>query len=116
MTGRPPPPLPAADPDGLAYVMYTSGSTGTPKGVAVRHRDVTALAADRRFAGGAHARVLLHSPLAFDASTYELWVPLLAGGTVIIAPDQRHRPRHPAPADHRPPGHRRCGSPPACSA
>ena len=65
---------------------YTSGSTGVPKGVAVRHRDVLALAADRRFRGGAHGRVLLHSPLASDASTYELWVPLLNGGTVVVAP------------------------------
>ncbi|NRN65836.1 hypothetical protein GC106_30510, partial [Kibdelosporangium sp. 4NS15] len=73
-------------PDNLAYVMYTSGSTGTPKGVAVRHRDVAALAADSRFRNGAHDRVLLHSPQAFDASTYELWVPLLNGGTVVVAP------------------------------
>ncbi|HSV65997.1 MAG TPA: amino acid adenylation domain-containing protein [Mycobacteriales bacterium] len=74
------------DPEHLAYVMYTSGSTGTPKGVAVRHCDVLALAADRRFQSGGHERVLLHSPLAFDASTYELWVPLLNGGTVVVAP------------------------------
>jgi amino acid adenylation domain-containing protein/non-ribosomal peptide synthase protein (TIGR01720 family) len=74
------------DPDGLVYAEYTSGSTGVPKGVAVRHRDVVALAADRRFRGGGHDRVLLHSPLAFDASTYELWVPLLNGGTVVVAP------------------------------
>ncbi|MCA1681713.1 MAG: amino acid adenylation domain-containing protein, partial [Actinobacteria bacterium] len=73
-------------PDNLAYVMYTSGSTGTPKGVAVRHRDVVALVFDQRFAGDAHRRVLLHSPLAFDASTYELWVPLLRGGQVVVAP------------------------------
>ncbi|OXM48870.1 non-ribosomal peptide synthetase [Amycolatopsis alba] len=77
---------PSADADQLAYLMHTSGSTGTPKGVAVRHRDVAALAADSRFTGGAHRRVLLHSPAAFDASTYELWVPLLTGGTVVIAP------------------------------
>ncbi|GAA2477051.1 amino acid adenylation domain-containing protein [Streptomyces longisporus] len=69
----------------LAYVSYTSGSTGTPKGVAVTHRDVTALAADPAFAGGAHARVLVHSPTAFDASTYEMWVPLLTGGTAVVA-------------------------------
>ena len=80
-------PAPPLDPDGLVYAEYTSGSTGVPKGVAVRHRDVVALAADRRFRGGAHGRVLLHSPLAFDASTYELWVPLLNGGTVVVAPD-----------------------------
>ncbi|WP_409181044.1 non-ribosomal peptide synthase/polyketide synthase [Amycolatopsis sp. VS8301801F10] len=73
-------------PDNLAYLMHTSGSTGTPKGVAVRHRDVAALAADQRFAGAAHRRVLLHSPAAFDASTYEMWVPLLTGGTVVVAP------------------------------
>ncbi|WP_425444405.1 amino acid adenylation domain-containing protein [Saccharothrix carnea] len=73
-------------PDNLAYVMHTSGSTGVPKGVAVRHRDVAALARDRRFRGGAHDRVLLHSPPAFDATTYELWVPLLNGGQVVVAP------------------------------
>ncbi|MEU4248902.1 non-ribosomal peptide synthase/polyketide synthase [Amycolatopsis sp. NPDC026612] len=71
-------------PENLAYVMYTSGSTGVPKGVAVRHRDITALAQDNRFAGGAHTRVLAHSPLAFDASTYELWVPLLTGGATVL--------------------------------
>ncbi|NBH09947.1 AMP-binding protein, partial [Amycolatopsis sp. SID8362] len=78
--------LPEVDGDRLAYLMHTSGSTGAPKGVAVRHRDVAALAADSRFARDAHRRVLLHSPAAFDATTYELWVPLLSGGTVVVAP------------------------------
>ncbi|MES5820832.1 amino acid adenylation domain-containing protein [Streptomyces sp. RG80] len=73
----------------LAYVSYTSGSSGVPKGVAVTHHDVTALAADSAFGDGAHARVLVHSPTAFDASTYEMWVPLLNGGTAVIAgPDE----------------------------
>ncbi|GAB7185303.1 amino acid adenylation domain-containing protein [Kitasatospora sp. Ki12] len=73
-------------PDQLAYAMFTSGSTGRPKGVAVRHRDVLDLAADRRWQDGRHRRVLLHSPHAFDAATYEIWTPLLAGGTVVVAP------------------------------
>ncbi|WP_330261192.1 non-ribosomal peptide synthetase [Streptomyces sp. NBC_00539] len=72
--------------DALAYVMYTSGSTGTPKGVTVPHREVVALARDSRWRGGAHERVLFRSPHAFDASTYELWVPLLNGGVVVVAP------------------------------
>ncbi|QMU70592.1 non-ribosomal peptide synthase/polyketide synthase [Streptacidiphilus sp. P02-A3a] len=70
----------------LAYVMYTSGSTGRPKGVAVAHRDVVALAMDRRFAANGMERVLLHSPHSFDASTFELWAPLLTGGQVVVAP------------------------------
>ena len=73
-------------PDQLAYVMYTSGSTGTPKGVAITHRDVAALAADRRWHGGNQRRVVLHSSHAFDAATYEIWVPLLTGGCVVVAP------------------------------
>ncbi|MEV6835685.1 non-ribosomal peptide synthase/polyketide synthase [Streptomyces sp. NPDC051133] len=77
---------PPADPDRLAYVMFTSGSTGRPKAVAVRHRDVAALATDSRFAGGVCARVLLHSPVAFDAATFEVWAPLLTGGCVVVAP------------------------------
>ncbi|MDT0269137.1 amino acid adenylation domain-containing protein [Streptomyces sp. DSM 44915] len=72
--------------DRLAYVMYTSGSTGTPKGVAVTQRNVLDLAADRAWLGGSHERVLLHSPQSFDASTFETWVPLLAGGRIVIAP------------------------------
>ncbi|QKW22407.1 amino acid adenylation domain-containing protein [Kitasatospora sp. NA04385] len=70
----------------LAYVMFTSGSSGVPKGVAVAHGDVLALVSDSAFGGGAHERVLVHSPHAFDASTYEVWVPLLSGGTAVIAP------------------------------
>ncbi|MYW17494.1 AMP-binding protein, partial [Streptomyces sp. SID2955] len=79
-----PAPAVVVHPDNVQYVMFTSGSTGTPKGVAVRQRDVVALALDRAFAG--HDRVLVHSPHAFDAATYEVWVPLLRGGTAVLAP------------------------------
>jgi amino acid adenylation domain-containing protein len=74
------------NPEQLAYVMYTSGSTGQPKGIAVTHRDVVSLALDPCWHSGDHQRVLLHSPTAFDASTYELWVPLLSGGQIVVAP------------------------------
>ncbi|MGC0420088.1 amino acid adenylation domain-containing protein [Embleya sp. AB8] len=76
----------ACHPRRLAYVMFTSGSTGEPKGIAVTHHDVAALALAPTWRGGAHERVLAHSPTAFDASTYELWTPLLNGGTVVLAP------------------------------
>ncbi|RCV51197.1 non-ribosomal peptide synthetase [Marinitenerispora sediminis] len=82
----PGPPPAAARPEDLAYIMYTSGTTGRPKGIGVPHRAVAALAADRRWDGGGHERVLAHSPQAFDAATYELWVPLLRGGRVVLAP------------------------------
>ncbi|RJL19449.1 amino acid adenylation domain-containing protein, partial [Paracoccus siganidrum] len=79
------------DPDALAYVMFTSGSTGKPKGVAIRHRDIADFTRDRRFASG-HKRVLLHSPHAFDASNFELWMPLLNGRTIVIGPPEATDP------------------------
>ncbi|GAA3074677.1 non-ribosomal peptide synthetase [Streptosporangium carneum] len=72
-------------PDQLAYVMYTSGSTGRPKGIATTHRNVAQLVQDPVWGTG-HSRVLVHSPHVFDASTYEIWVPLCSGGTAVLAP------------------------------
>jgi amino acid adenylation domain-containing protein/non-ribosomal peptide synthase protein (TIGR01720 family) len=72
--------------DQLACVRYAFDPTGTPNGVAIRHRDVVALALNRRFQGSGHERILLHSPLAFDASPYELWASLLGGGCIVVAP------------------------------
>ncbi|MFB4300561.1 amino acid adenylation domain-containing protein [Actinomadura sp. NTSP31] len=73
-------------PDHPAYVIYTSGSTGRPKGVVATHRCVAELALDRNWHGAGHRGVLLHSPASFDAATYETWVPLVSGGTVVIFP------------------------------
>ncbi|MDI5963340.1 non-ribosomal peptide synthetase [Streptantibioticus silvisoli] len=70
----------------LLYVMFTSGSTGRPKGVGVTHRNVVELVADRAWDIANHERMLVHSAIGFDASTYELWVPLLNGCRLVMAP------------------------------
>jgi nonribosomal peptide synthetase CepC len=83
-----PPPLDdiAVLPSSEAYVMYTSGSTGRPKGVSATHAGVAGVAVNSCWSDARRKRVLFHAPHAFDASTFELWTPLLGGGTVIVAP------------------------------
>lgn len=76
-------------PDHLVHVLYTSGSTGDPMGVAVTHRGVLGLALDSCWEGGGQERILMLAPYAFGVSTYELWVPLLRGGHLILAPPGR---------------------------
>lgn len=70
-----------------AYVMYTSGSTGTPKGVVIPHRAIVRLVYRQYYAPLGPKVVMLHAaPLAFDASTLEIWGPLLNGGTCVVHP------------------------------
>jgi amino acid adenylation domain-containing protein len=74
--------------DAPAYIMYTSGSTGHPKGVVVPHRGVVRLVIDNTFASMGPEEVHLQlAPLAFDASTFEIWGALLHGGTLAIVPE-----------------------------
>lgn len=73
-------------PGQLAYVIHTSGSTGLPKGVAVTQQDVVRLLVDPQWDTERHARVLQLAPYAFDVSAYEIWMPLLHGGQVVVAP------------------------------
>ncbi|WP_413247765.1 non-ribosomal peptide synthase/polyketide synthase [Rhodococcus sp. Z13] len=76
-------PLTAAN---LAYVIYTSGSTGRPKGVLIPHRNVVRLMVNTESVygfGPADVWTMFHS-YAFDFSVWELWGPLLYGGTLVV--------------------------------
>jgi len=74
-------------PQDLAYIVFTSGSTGTPKGVAVPHRGVVRLLFGTDFmAFGPDLVMLQLAPVSFDASTLEIWGPLLHGGRCVLYP------------------------------
>ncbi len=83
-------PFPEIYPNQLAYVIYTSGSTGTPKGVAVTHGNVARLATGADYAPLGPGETLLQVVnVAFDVSTFEIWVPLVNGGRVAVFPGRR---------------------------
>ncbi|WP_143541231.1 non-ribosomal peptide synthase/polyketide synthase, partial [Rhodococcus sp. D-1] len=70
----------------VAYVIYTSGSTGRPKGVQVPHTTVAKLFANTESVYGfdeSDVWTMFHS-YAFDFSVWELWGPLLYGGTLVV--------------------------------
>jgi amino acid adenylation domain-containing protein len=72
-----------------AYVIYTSGSTGKPKGVVVPQRAVMRLVFGIEYVDlGPEVRILALSPIAFDASTFDLWGALLHGGTCVVFPER----------------------------
>ncbi|MCE9575029.1 MAG: amino acid adenylation domain-containing protein, partial [Deltaproteobacteria bacterium] len=74
-----------ARPDDIAYIMYTSGSTGQPKGVCVLQRGVVRLVCNTTFITPAPGQRFTHlSPTTFDASTFEIWAPLLGGATMVL--------------------------------
>ena len=82
--------------ENLAYVMYTSGSTGTPKGVAIEHHSVVRLVKNTNYATFSADEVFLQfAPIAFDASTLEIWAPLLNGGRLIVSPARLTGPDEP---------------------
>jgi len=76
--------------ENLAYVIYTSGSTGTPKGVSVVHRGVVRLVKSSNYANFNSSQIFLQlAPLAFDASTFEIWGALLNGARLVLFPSDK---------------------------
>ncbi|MDI1462624.1 amino acid adenylation domain-containing protein [Catellatospora sp. KI3] len=95
------PDTPTADtgtPADAAYVIYTSGSTGRPKGVVVEHRQTMNLLRWEQAAYPAEdlRGMLATASVCFDPSISQLFLPLIAGGTVILADNLLALPALPA--------------------
>ncbi|HUD37175.1 MAG TPA: amino acid adenylation domain-containing protein [Streptosporangiaceae bacterium] len=86
-------PAGVADPLGIACIIHTSGSTGRPKGVLSTHAGLANRLAwmQRAFPLEAGEAVLHKTPVGFDVSGWELFWPLIAGGTVVMARPDGHR-------------------------
>ncbi|MCY1015596.1 amino acid adenylation domain-containing protein [Pyxidicoccus sp. MSG2] len=77
----------AALPQSLAYIDFTSGSTGRPKGVGTPQAAVLRTLFGVDYAHfGPDETFLLIAPVSFDASTLELWGPLLHGARLVVFP------------------------------
>ncbi|MET1072629.1 MAG: non-ribosomal peptide synthetase, partial [Umezawaea sp.] len=95
-------PTATATPDDLAYTIYTSGSTGRPKGVMIEHRQTAAMLkwATRVFPPEVLAETFAATSICFDLSVYEIFVPLVRGTTVTLAPNNALDLIH-SPDDYR---------------
>ncbi|MEJ1933382.1 amino acid adenylation domain-containing protein, partial [Nostoc sp. NIES-2111] len=78
---------PAADPEADAFLIFTSGSTGVPKGVQIPHRNVVNLLTSvTRKTGLKETDVFVSvATVSFDICCWELFGPLSAGATVVLA-------------------------------
>jgi len=71
----------------LAYVIFTSGSTGKPKGVEISHGALANFLESMRCTPGFtnDDRILAVTTISFDIAGLELFLPVYAGGEVVIA-------------------------------
>ncbi len=83
-------PASGISPENLAYVIYTSGSTGVPKGVAIPHCAVVNFLTSMRVEPGISPsdRLLAVTTLSFDIAGLEIYLPLMVGARVVIAPQK----------------------------
>ncbi|WP_194974094.1 non-ribosomal peptide synthetase [Aquiflexum lacus] len=81
------------DPNDLAYILYTSGSTGKPKGVRISHLNLLNFLVSMKNSPGMMAgeKLLAITTISFDIAGLELYLPLIAGGTVVLANSEESR-------------------------
>jgi amino acid adenylation domain-containing protein len=77
-------------PANVAYVIYTSGSTGQPKGVMVEHGQCIHFlhGMARHWRIGPGSAVLQFAAFTFDVSVMDMFMPLLGGAKVVLAPPE----------------------------
>jgi amino acid adenylation domain-containing protein len=77
----------------IAYVIFTSGSTGMPKGVMTTHAGVVnrLLWMLEEYRLGGDDVILQKTPMTFDVSVWELFLPLLGSGRMVLATPGGHR-------------------------
>ncbi|MGV4982289.1 non-ribosomal peptide synthetase [Streptomyces sp. NRAIS4] len=76
----------SAHQDNLLAVLYDSATAGAATGVGLTHRNMERFVLDHHWREAGHGTVLWHAPHTCDALALDLWVPLLNGGRVVVAP------------------------------
>ncbi|MFI6684901.1 amino acid adenylation domain-containing protein [Streptomyces sp. NPDC050485] len=94
LSGRPQRMPGEAAPAAVSFLFYTSGTTGHPKGVEVRDAGILRLARPGYIELVGAARYACLSNPAFDALSFEVWVPLLTGGCCVILGDETVQTPH----------------------
>lgn len=78
-------------PGPVAYLLYTSGSTGRPKGVPILHRSLANLlqSAQQTLEFTHDDSLLAITTVCFDIAQLEFLLPLISGGSVFVAPQEK---------------------------